>query len=124
MYFEDRPYRVYVKINSEGYITDVSSSAFLVDTADWIEIDSGFGDKFHHAQRNYFPESIVTDASAHRYRLVNGTVTACAGEEIAAQEKANVTEKTSLEERVNLLEKGAAEMKKMITVYFSKTTQE
>ena len=52
MEFEN-PYIVYVKTNSNGYITAVNSSAFLTDTTDWIEIDSGYGDKYHphHGRR-------------------------------------------------------------------------
>ena len=44
---EMKPYIVYVKHNSNGYITAVNSSAFLADTINWVEINSGFGDKYH-----------------------------------------------------------------------------
>ena len=63
---EMKPYIVYVKPNSNGYITAVNSSAFLNDIADWVEIDSGYGDKYHHAQGNYFPEPIWTEGGAYR----------------------------------------------------------
>lgn len=82
-------YIVYVKPNSEGYITAVNSSAFLNDTAEWVEIDRGYGDKYHHAQGNYFPQSIITDGGAYRYKLVDGEAVECAEEEIAEQEEAN-----------------------------------
>lgn len=88
MKFEN-PYIVYVKTNSNGYITAVNSSAFLTDTTDWVEIDQGYGDKYHHAQGNYFPESIITDGGAYRYKLVDGKVVECSPEEIAEQEMAN-----------------------------------
>lgn len=87
MEFEN-PYIVYVKLNSNGYITAVNSSAFLTNTADWVEIDSGYGDKYHHAQGNYFPESIYTDGGAYRYKLVDGEVVECTTEEIRGQEEA------------------------------------
>lgn len=77
---------VYVKINSDGYITDVNSSAFLADITGWVEIDSGTGDKYHHAQGNYFPLPIVTDGGAYRYKLVGGVPVERTQEEIAAQE--------------------------------------
>ena len=80
-------YIVYVKVNESGYITAVNSSEFLTDTADWVEIDSGYGDKYHHAQGNYFPESIYTDGYAYRYKLVDRKVMECTLEEIAIQEK-------------------------------------
>lgn len=91
MEFEN-PYIVYVKPNSNGYITAVNSSAFLTDTADWTEIDSGYGDKYHHAQGNYFPEPIMTMGGAYRYKLVDGKAVECTAEEIKAQEEANKPE--------------------------------
>ena len=81
-------YIVYVKTNSIGYITAVNSSAFLSDMTDWTEIDSGYGDKYHHAQGNYFPQPIITEVGAYRYKLVDGIPTECTAEEIAEQEEA------------------------------------
>ena len=86
---EMKPYIVYVKPNDAGYITAVNSSAFLTDTKGWVEIDSGYGDKYHHAQGNYFPELIVTIGGAYRYKLVDGEVVECTAEEIKVQEEAN-----------------------------------
>ena len=88
MEFEN-PYIVYVKTNSNGYITAVNSSAFLSDTSGWVEIDSGYGDKYHHAQGNYFEKPIFTDSGACRYKLVKGKPVECTAEEIAEQEEAN-----------------------------------
>ena len=88
------PYIVYVKTNTNGYITAVNSSAFLTDITDWIEIDSGYGDKYHHAQGNYFDESIYTIGGAYRYRMVGKKVVECSAEDIEAQEKANMPEET------------------------------
>lgn len=83
-----KPYIVYVKPNDSGYITSVNSSAFLTDTTGWVEIDGGYGDKYHHAQGNYFPQPIRTMGGAYRYKLVDGQPVECAAEEIAAQEEA------------------------------------
>lgn len=66
------PYIVYVKPNDSGYITAVNSSAFLTDTIGWTEIDSGYGDKHHHAQGNYFPQPIMDERGIYRYKLVDG----------------------------------------------------
>ena len=88
MEFEN-PYIVYVKTNSNGYITAVNSSAFLSDTSGWVEIDSGYGDKYHHAQGNYFEKPIFTDAGAYRYKLVDDKPVECTAEEIAEQEQPN-----------------------------------
>ena len=88
MEFKRPEYIVYVKPNDSGYITAVNSSAFLSDTTGWVEIDSGYGDKYHHAQGNYFPERIWTDGGAYRYKLVGGKPVECSSEEITAQEEA------------------------------------
>ena len=82
-------YIVYVLPNSSGYIMSVNSSAFLTDTTGWVEIDRGYGDKYHHAQGNYFPEPIYTMGGAYRYKLVDGKAVECTPEEIAVQEEAN-----------------------------------
>ena len=59
----DNVYIVYVKVDFENRVIDVNSSAFLPDTEGWIEIDGGIGDKYHHAQGNYFPLPIMTSAA-------------------------------------------------------------
>lgn len=101
----DNPYIVYVKPNSKGYITAVNSSAFLTDTTDWVEIDSGYGDKYHHAQGNYFPEYISTMGGAYRYKLVDGKPVECTAEEIKEQEEANKPKPVvTPEERIAQLE--------------------
>ena len=108
---EMKPYIVYVKTNSSGYITAVNSSAFLTDTTSWAEIDSGYGDKYHHAQGNYFPKPILTDGGAYRYKLVDGQPVKCSAEEIAAQEEALKPVPTpSLENRVEVLESTTDDM--------------
>lgn len=68
----DKPYIVYVKTNDSIYITAVNSSAFLPDTTGWAEIDSGNGDKYYHAQGNYFPQPIMDERGIYRYKLVDG----------------------------------------------------
>ena len=101
---EMKPYIVYVKPNESGYIIAVNSSAFLTDTTGWVEIDSGYGDKYHHAQGNYFSEPIYTMGGAYRYKLVDGEVVACTAEEIKEQEETNkpIPEPT-LEDAFNVL---------------------
>ena len=85
----ENTYTVYVKTNSDNYITEVNSSAFLTDTAGWVEIDQGYGDKYYHAQGNFFEKFIFTDGGAFRYKLVDGKSVECTAEEIQAQEEAN-----------------------------------
>ena len=99
------PYIVYAQTNSSGHITTVNSSAFLTDTTGCTEIDSGYGDKYHHAQGNYFSQPITTMGGAYRYKLVGGKPVECTAEEIAAQEEAlKPVPAPSLESRVDTLE--------------------
>jgi len=104
MEFEMNPYVVYVKIDSNNYIIAVNSSAFLADITDWLEVDRGYGDKYHHAQNNYFEKSIITDGCAFRYKLVDGKPVECAEDEIKEQEAAEAFVRPSTEERVEALE--------------------
>ena len=69
---EMKPYIVYVKMDDANCITAVNSSAFLPDTDGWIEIDSGYGDRYHHAQGNYFPKPIMDERGIYRYKLEDG----------------------------------------------------
>lgn len=81
-------YKVYVKTDSNGYITAVNSSVFLTDLTGWLEIDEGSGDRYYHAQGNYFEKPIMTEGRAYQYKLENGKSRECTAEEIAAQEAA------------------------------------
>lgn len=91
---EMKPYIVYAKPNDSDYIVSVNSSAFLVDATGWVEIDSGYDTKHHHAQGNYFPQPIRTMGGAWRYKLVDGAVEECTAEEVAEQEEANKPSET------------------------------
>ena len=117
---ETQPYIVYVKTDASGYITAINSSAFLPDTTGWTEIDSGYGDKYHHAQGNYFPQTIMTDGGAYRYKLVDGATVECSAEEIADQEAALKPEPApTLESRVQDLETDSTEMREALEMILS-----
>ena len=69
---EMRPYIVYVKVDESNRVTSINSSAFLADVTGWTEIDSGYGDKYHHAQGNYFDKPLYDERGICRYKLVDG----------------------------------------------------
>ena len=75
-------YKVYVKTDETGRITTVNSDAFLPDTDGWALIDEGDGDRYHHAQGNYFPQSIMTVEGVPRYKLADGKAVERTAEEI------------------------------------------
>lgn len=49
-------YKVLIKINNAKNIIAVDSDAFVASLDGWIQIDEGIGDRYHHAQNNYFPK--------------------------------------------------------------------
>ena len=82
--FTIEPYIVYIRIDDANRIIDINSNAFLTDVSDWIEIDRGFGDKYHHAQGNYFPKPIYEERGIPVYKYVDGEVLERTQEEIDA----------------------------------------
>lgn len=69
---EMKPYIVYVKTDDANRIIASNSSAFIQDITGWTEIDSGYGDRYHHAQGNYFDKPLYDERGICRYKLVNG----------------------------------------------------
>ena len=78
-------YEVYAKLNTQKNIVGVNSSAFLENVDEWVLIDSGFGDKYHHAQGNYFDGGIFTYDDIPLYRWDGVRVIKRADEEIKAE---------------------------------------
>lgn len=68
----DEKYIVYVRADETGRIVEINSSAFLVDTEGWTAIDEGYGDKYHHAQGNYFPLPLYGTNGCANYKLADG----------------------------------------------------
>lgn len=116
-----KPHVVFVKIDTNGYITAVNSSAFLQDSKDWTEIDRGFGDRYHHAQGNYFPKPISTADGAYRYKLETGEAVECTAEEITKQTPKEFPARKAMEDRVAALEKGISDVKNLLSVFLGKT---
>ena len=88
-------YTVYVKTDEKNRITDINSSAFISDISEWTKIDSGDGDRYHHAQGNYLPEPICGLDNIPIYKLDMGKIVKRTLEEM--REDARGPEKTPLE---------------------------
>lgn len=102
-----QPYHVYVQTDEQGRITAVNSSAFV--SSDWgTEVDSGFGDRFHHAQGNYFSGGLYTQDGIPRYKLVDGAAQERTEEEIEADRAAIPAPPPTIEERLEALESGGS----------------
>ena len=81
---EQENYIVYVRTDGQGRILEANSSAFITDTTGWTAIDEGLGDKYHHAQGNYFDGGLYTDDGIPRYALADGAPVLHSDEEIEA----------------------------------------
>ena len=77
-------YIVYIKTDDENNVIDINSSAFISDTTDWKEIDSGDGDRYRHAQGNYLPKPLTDENGVYRYKFENGAVCERSADEMAA----------------------------------------
>ena len=65
---------VYIKTDDWRNVTGVNSGIFLKDTDGWIKIDEGEGDRYAHAQGNYFAKPIADAYGIYTYKYENGTV--------------------------------------------------
>ena len=104
----DEPYKVLVRTDGAGRVLEVNSSAFVEDTDGWTQIDSGYGDRFHHAQNNYFPMPLMDERGVCRYVLTDDAVRERTPEEMDADytppaPPADQTEQ--LRERIDHVEK-------------------
>ena len=66
--------KVYVRINANNEIIEVGSSIFIKDLTGWIEIDEGFGDKYAHAQSQYFDKPLMNEDGTYNYKYEDGKV--------------------------------------------------
>ncbi len=66
--------KVYIKVNEKNDITRIGSSIFLNDVSGWIKIDEGYGDKFAHAQSQYFDKPLQSENGKFNFKYINGEV--------------------------------------------------
>lgn len=66
--------KVYIKVNEQHEIIEVGSSIFIKNLEGWTEIDEGSGDKYVHAQGNYFDKPIKNEDGTYNYLYVNGKI--------------------------------------------------
>ena len=100
--------KVYVLLDSSGYITRIDggyTESNITDLENWVLIDEGYGDRYNLCQGNFFPQPIITDSGAYRYKLIDGMVTECSESEILEQEEAQKRNTPpTLQDRVDALE--------------------
>lgn len=96
---------VYVKTDNSQKIIDINSDAFLPDTAGWVQIDEGAGDRYHHAQGNYLPKPLYDERGIPRYKLVDGKAAERTQEEMDA-DYVPLVPKPAIDELLNALMEG------------------
>ena len=99
--------KVYIKTNDNNEIIQVESSVFLLDTTGYIEIDSGLGDEYAHAQSQYLEKGLMDEFGRYNYKYVDGVVV-----EIPEEEKPTIDKETKIttEERLDALEAAMLEL--------------
>lgn len=80
---EENQIKVYIKIDANNCIVDINSSIFLENIKDYIKIDEGYGDKYSHAQGNYFPieKPLKNSKGIPNYKYENDEIVALTEEE-------------------------------------------
>ena len=99
----DQPYKVLVRVDADGRVVAINSSAFATDMGGWVEIDSGFSDRHHHAQGNYLPLPLMDERGVYRYKLLDGAVAERTQEEMDA-DYTPPEQRPTTEQRVDALE--------------------
>lgn len=100
----DEKYTVYVRADETGRIVEVNSIAFMADTAGWTAIDEGYGDKYHHAQGNYFQQPLYDVRGCANYKLENNIPVERSDEEKEAEIANRPAPMSSYNDRVAALE--------------------
>ena len=97
------PYKVLVRVDDAGRVVAINSSAFVTEPDGWVEIDSGWGDKYHHAQGNYLPAPLMDERGVYHYKLVDGKPIERTQEEMDG-DYTPPEQKPTTEQRVDALE--------------------
>ena len=68
------PIKVLIKTNDKDEIIEIGSSIFIKDPTNYIVIDSGFGDKYAHAQSQYFDKTLINEDGRYNFKYIDGKV--------------------------------------------------
>lgn len=119
---DTRPYIVYVKTDAQYRIISAASSAFLCDTDGWIAIDSGHGDKFLHAQGNYFDKPIFDERGIPQYKMFEGRPVERSQDEMNA-DYVEPENPEPIEKRVENVEGRTIELEEALNLLLSGVTE-
>ena len=96
----DEQYKVYIKTDESARISEIHSSAFLVNVDSYTQIDEGAGDRFRHAQGNYLAKPLFDADGTHNYLYESGTVREATAAEKALERAAFPAPPPTLEQRL------------------------
>lgn len=107
---ESEPYKVVIRLDDENRVVAINSSEF-VDGDDWVQIDEGHGDRYHHAQNNYLDKPIADYRGVYRYKYIDGQIVERTQEEMdtdyasrpAPEPTAEEKEKTLMNAKIQAL---------------------
>ena len=97
-------YKVFAFTDERNRILDINSDAFHTDPSGWVQIDEGAGDRYHHAQNNYFPKPKYDERGIPRYKLQGGKAVEREPEEMDADYTPPEVEPTAEELLAALME--------------------
>lgn len=101
-------HKVYIKTDEQGRVLAINSGEFLPTLDGWVQIDEGYGDKYHHAQGNYLDGPLFDSHGIALYELKNGKVKKRKEKVIEADMKARpvvITESERLDKLEKFIEK-------------------
>lgn len=101
-------YNVYIQTDETGRVVGINSDTFLPSTDGWEKIAEGYGDKYHHAQGNFFPLPLTDENGVYRYKTESGKPVERTEEEMKS-DIVRIKETRSQEERLSAIE-GMVEM--------------
>jgi len=120
---ENKPFSVYIKTDDQGRVIGINSDAFLSSLDGWEKIAEGHGDKFHHAQGNFFPLPLTDENGVFRYKLENGQPIERTQEEMDADytqpEDVPATDAGNLAAEVEALRESNAQLQEALELLLS-----
>lgn len=82
---EENKIKVYIKVDNDSNIIEINSEIFINDFTNWIEIDSGEGGRFSHAQNSYLDKPLINDYGIYQYKYIDNKIIEISEEDLQQQ---------------------------------------
>lgn len=100
---EIEPYKVFIRLDTENRVTAINSSEFVSGGDEWLQIDEGYADRYHHAQNNYLGKSITDYRGVYRYKYIDDQIAERTQEEMDADYASRPAPEPTAEEKEKTL---------------------